>query len=114
MAAWAVVLAELAVALFSARRELSTTWEVQVGLLGLAPTALVASAAVALVGALLAWLLEQSELGAVRGLLAALGAGAGARVGVGVGGGRHLSTPVQRGSFALLVAALAFALIWTL
>ncbi len=39
-AVWAVVAAELAVALLCARRELASVWEVQFGLLWLAPTAL--------------------------------------------------------------------------
>ena len=79
----------------------------------LAPSALSASAALSAVGAFLAWLLAQSELRAVRGLLAALGAGAGAVVGFGVGGGRHLATLATRGGFALFVAALVGFAVWS-
>jgi arylsulfatase A-like enzyme len=113
-AAWLLIALELGVALLSAGRELSSTWEVEFGSLWLAPTALAASAALALVGALVAWLVEQSEQSRVRGLLAAFGTGAGALLGYGVGGGRHLSTVGERGSFVLFVSALAFALTWIL
>jgi arylsulfatase A-like enzyme len=111
-AAWVVVAVELGVALVSGAREVSSVWEVQFGLLWLAPTLLVASAAVALCGALAAWLIEQSEIDAVRGLLGGLGACAGVVLGFGVGGGRHLATLGQRGGFALFVAALCGALLW--
>ena len=110
--AWAVVALELAVALISAGREVAGIWEVQFGILWLAPTLLVASAAVACVGALLAWLLEHSEIAAVRGLLGAFGASAGAVVGFGVGGGRHLATLGQRGGFAMVVGAACGTLLW--
>jgi hypothetical protein len=112
-AGWAILLLELSVALASSAREVASVWELQYGLLWLAPSALLASAAVSAVGAFLAWLLAQAELRAVRGLLAALAAGAGAVVGFGVGGGRHLATPATRGGFALFVAALCGVLVWS-
>ena len=109
---WAVIAAELTVALLGAARELSGVWEVQYGLLWLAPTALSAGAAGALVGAFVAWLVQHSEARPVRGLLAAFGVAAGAVLGFGVGGGRHLATLGQRGGFAMVVGALGFALAW--
>ena len=109
---WAVVAAELAVALLSAARELSSVWEVQYGLLWLAPTALAVSASGALLGAFVAWLVEQSEARAVRALLGAFGVAAGAVLGFGVGGGRHLATLGQRGGFAMIVGALLGASVW--
>ena len=111
-AAWAVLAIELGLTLSLAGRELASIWEVQFGLLWLAPTALAVSAAVALVGALVSWLVEHSEIRAVRGLLGAFAACAGLALGFGVGGGRHLSTLATRGGFALLVGALLGALSW--
>jgi hypothetical protein len=111
-AGWVVVALELAIALGAARRELASSWELQFGLLWLAPTALAASGLVTFAGAFLAWLVEESEQRAVRALLAALGAGAGLIVGFGVGGGRHLATLATRGGFALLVAASSGSLLW--
>ena len=109
---WAVVAAELAVALLSAARELSSVWEVQYGLLWLTPTALAVSSSGAVLGAFVAWLVEQSESRAVRALLGAFGVAAGAVLGFGVGGGRHLATLGQRGGFAMIVGALVGALVW--
>ena len=86
-AVWAVVAVELLVALSLAARELTSIWEVQFGLLWLAPTALTVSAAAAVLGAFVAWLLEQSETRAVRALLGAFGVAAGAVLGFGVGEG---------------------------
>src|SRR4051812_1205096 len=110
--AWAFLAAELTVALLGAGRELSSVWEVQYGLLWLAPTALTASAIVALLGAFVAWLVQRSETRAVRALLGAFGFAAGAVLGFGVGGGRHLATLGQRGGFAMIVGALVGALVW--
>jgi hypothetical protein len=103
---------ELGVAMASSAREIASVWELQFGLLWLAPTLLAAAGLLAAVGAALAWLVEQSEQRAVRSLLAALAAGAGAVVGFGVGGGRHLATLAARGGFALLVGALCGAALW--
>ena len=111
-AAWAVVTVELVVALASGAREMTGVWEVQHGLLWLTPTLLAAAAAVALIGAPVAWLIEQSEIAAVRGLLGGFGACAGVVLGFGVGGGRHLATLGQRGGFALIVGASCGALAW--
>ena len=111
-AVWAVVTIELLVALTLAARELTSVWEVQFGLLWLTPTALTLSAAAALLGAFVAWLVEQSETRAVRALLGAFGFAAGAVLGFGVGGGRHLATLGQRGGFAMIVGALVGALVW--
>ncbi|HEY3664725.1 MAG TPA: sulfatase-like hydrolase/transferase, partial [Polyangiaceae bacterium] len=112
LAGWAILAIELAVALTSARREITSVWELEYGLLWLAPSALVASAAVTAVGAFLTWLLTQSEQRRVRGLVAAVGALSGAVVGFGVGGGRHLATPAARGGFAALVAAAGGLTLW--
>ena len=109
-AAWFVVATELLCALLGAGRELSGVWEVQFGLLWLAPTVLAAAAVVALVGAFAAWLFEHAELPAIRGLLGAFAAVFGVVVAFGVGGGRHLATLGQRGGFALFVGALSGAL----
>jgi hypothetical protein len=109
-----VVVVELALALSSAGRELSSVWELQYGLLWLAPTALSSAAAVGLLGAFLAWLVEHSETRAVRALLAACAFAAGALLAFGVGGGRHLSTLGQRGGFALILGALFGAVSWSL
>ena len=111
-AVWAVTAVELAIALLGAGRELSSVWEVQYGLLWLSPTLLSASATCALLGAFVAWLVQQSETRAVRALLGAFGVAAGAVLGFGVGGGRHLATLGQRGGFAMIVGALVGALAW--
>jgi len=111
-AVWAALAVELALALLSAGRELSSIWEVQFGLLWLLPTALTVSAAAALPGAFVAWLVEEAETRAVRALLGAFGVAAGAVLGFGVGGGRHLATLGQRGGFAMIVGALVGALVW--
>ena len=113
-AVWLLVGVELAVALLSAARELSSVWEVQYGLIWLLPTALAASAVSALPGAFLAWLTSHSETPAVRALLGAFGVAAGAVLGFGVGGGRHLATLGQRGGFAMIVGAAVGALVWVL
>ena len=113
-ALWAVVAVELLVALSLAARELTSVWEVQFGLLWLAPTALTVSAAAAVLGAFVAWLVQQSETRAVRVLLGAFGVAAGAVLGFGLGGGRHLATLGQRGGFAMIVGALAGALVWAI
>ncbi|HEX3774569.1 MAG TPA: sulfatase-like hydrolase/transferase [Polyangiaceae bacterium] len=112
LAGWCVLGLELFVALGSAARELTSAWEVQNGLLGLAPTAMVAASAVTLLGAGLTFLVEHAEVRALRGLLAGIGALFGVVVGFGVGGGRHLATLQTRGGFALLVAALCALLAW--
>ncbi|HEY4102606.1 MAG TPA: hypothetical protein VGM44_01905, partial [Polyangiaceae bacterium] len=112
IAGWCVLALELFVALGSAARELTSAWEVQNGLLGLAPTAMVAAGLVTLLGAGLAFLVEHAEVRALRGLLASVGALFGLVVGFGVGGGRHLATLQTRGGFALLVAGLCGALAW--
>src|SRR5450432_1277318 len=113
-AAWAVIALELSVALAFAAREIAGSWEVEYGLVWLAPTALFVGGAVAVIGAGLAWLIERSDASAVRGLLCALCVAAGSLVGVGVGGGRHLATLANRGGFAVLVGALCGVLcFWT-
>ena len=112
LAVWAFVALELAVALSLAARELTSVWEVQFGLLWLGPTALTLSAACALIGAFVAWLVEHSETRAVRALIGALGVAAGAALGFGLGGGRHLASLGQRGGFAMIVGALVGALAW--
>jgi hypothetical protein len=111
-AGWAVLVIELGAALLGAARQLASVWELQWGLVWLAPTAMTAAGAVALLGAGLAWLVEHAEARPVRALLAGSTAVAGAIVGFGVGGGRHLATLANRGGFALLVAALGGALLW--
>jgi len=111
---WTVVAAELALALLASAPELSSVWEVQYGLLWLAPTALAVSASGALLGAFLAWLVQQSEARAVRALLGAFGVAAGAVLGFGVGGGRHLATLGQRGGFAMVLGAVVGAAVWAI
>jgi HEAT repeat protein len=111
-AGWALIVLELAVALGSGIRQLAGIWELQWGLVWLAPTALTMAGAVTLFGAGLAWLVEHAEARPVRGLLAGSTAVAGIVVGFGVGGGRHLATLGNRGGFALLVGALGCALVW--
>ena len=111
-AGWAVLAIELFVALSLAARELASVWEVQFGLMWLAPTAMTAAAVVTLIGAGLAWLVEHAELPPLRALLASLAAVCGGVVGFGVGGGRHLASVANRGGFALLVAISCGALAW--
>ena len=111
-ATWLLVALELGVALAFGARELAGSWEVQHGLTYLAPTALIAGSLIAVLGALLTWLVEHSEQPPVRGLLAALVLGAASALGWGVGGGRHLASMGQRGGFALLVGALAAVAAW--
>ena len=110
-AGWALLGIELCVALSSAAHEVASAWEVQYGILWLAPTAMAAAGLVTLGGAGLAWLVEHAEARPVRGLLAFVSAVSGLVVGFGVGGGRHLSTLSQRGGFALLVAAACAGLV---
>lgn len=105
-AVWTVVVLELLLAVLLAGSEIASVWEAQFGMLWLAPTLLVAAASVGLVGALVSFLIEHSEIRAVRGLLAGFGVLAGGLVGFGVGGGRHLSTLGLRFGFALAVGAL--------
>jgi len=111
-AGWLALGLELCVALVSAARDIASIWEVQFGLLWLAPTALVATGVIALGGAGLAWLIEHAEARPVRGLLTFAVGLFGLVVGFGVGGGRHLATLQTRGGFALLVGVLAGALAW--
>lgn len=111
-AGWVVLGLELLVALVSAAKEVASLWEVQFGLLWLAPTALAAAGVITLGGAGLAWLVEHAEARPVRGLLTGVASIFGLVVGFGVGGGRHLATIQTRGGFALLVAALAGSLAW--
>jgi arylsulfatase A-like enzyme len=112
-AGWALLAVELFVALSSAAHEVASVWEVQFGLMWLAPTAMAAAGVVTLAGAGLAWLVEHAEARPVRGLLAGVAAVGGLVVGFGVGGGRHLATLGNRGGFALCVAALCGALVWS-
>ncbi len=111
-AGWALIVIELGVALVGGIRQLAGIWELQWGLVWLAPTALTMTGAVTLFGAGLAWLVEHAEARPVRGLLAGSTAIFGMVVGFGVGGGRHLATLANRGGFALLVGALGCALVW--
>ncbi|MEP7050393.1 MAG: sulfatase-like hydrolase/transferase [Pseudomonadota bacterium] len=112
---WAFLAAELGVALGSSAREVASVWELEWGLLWLLPTLLAASGVLFILGAFLAWFLEQSAAARpVRALLAALGAGAGAVVAYGVGGGRHLATLAARGGFTFCVAALGGVAVWAL
>jgi hypothetical protein len=109
-----VLALELSIALLASIHELAGAWEVQYGLIWLAPTAMAAASALTLLGAGLAWLVEHAEARPVRGLLAAVAGLFGLVVGFGVGGGRHLATLASRGGFALLVAAASGALIWSI
>ncbi len=111
-AGWLVLALELCVALVSAAHEVASVWEVQFGVLWLAPTALVGASLVTLGGAGLAWLVEHAEARPVRGLLTGVASVFGVVVGFGVGGGRHLAALQTRFGFALLVGVLAGALSW--
>jgi hypothetical protein len=109
-----VLALELSIALICSAHELAGAWEVQYGLIWLAPTAMAAASALTLIGAGLAWLVEHAEARPVRGLLAAVAGLFGLVVGFGVGGGRHLATVASRAGFALLVAAAGGALVWSI
>ena len=111
-AGWILLAVELSIALLGAVHELAGAWEVQYGLIWLAPTAMAATSAFTLLGAGLGWLVEHAEARPVRGLLAGVASLFGLVVGFGVGGGRHLASLASRGGFALLVAAAAGALVW--
>ena len=111
-AGWVLLAIELCIALGLAAREVASVWEVQFGLVWLAPTAMAAAGAVTLVGAGLAWLVEHAEAPPVRAVLAGAAGVSGLVVGFGVGGGRHLASVSHRAGFALLVAASCGALVW--
>ncbi len=108
--AFVFMLAQVLVLLSIRRRSVSSIWELQVGLLGLAPSWLLLALPPAILASALMRLLvlrpDRVSLNA-RLLAAALVGVAGGLVGWGVGGGRHLATLPLRGSFALLVACLS-------
>src|SRR6185295_1622018 len=89
------------------RSRIASVWELQYGLLWLAPTLICVAALGAAGGGLLLVLAERSEARAARTVLAALIGVFGAAVAFGVGGGRHLAEPVLRWSFAAAIGLLA-------
>ncbi|HEY6557522.1 MAG TPA: sulfatase-like hydrolase/transferase [Polyangiaceae bacterium] len=109
-ATWGFLAVELAVVLLLNSRQVTSVWEVQYGTLWLTPVLLVASATLATVAGF-AWALAQhAQVRWIRVFMAISAAGIAFGVGWGVGGGRHLSEPLVRAGFALLVAAVAAAI----
>jgi len=108
-ASWALCALELLVLAALPHPRFANVWELGLGSLLLAPTALVAGALLGLVGEGITWLLEGGERRERRMALALLAFAFGAAVGWLVGGGRHLSTAGLRFAFAGAVGALAAA-----
>jgi arylsulfatase A-like enzyme len=111
LAAWTLAGLELVVVAISARRELTSVWELEYGALWLSPTALVLTCVFGLGGAGLFFLVQDGERRVPRFVLGVLAAIAGSAVGFGVGGGRHLAALQQRLGFAGLVGLCAAALV---
>ncbi|HEY2405477.1 MAG TPA: sulfatase-like hydrolase/transferase [Polyangiaceae bacterium] len=112
-AGWLLLAIEFFVVMVSARRELTTLWEAQNGLLWLAPTALFASAALSGLGAVALRLLVGSAKRREERWFLAIGAGSfAALVGFGVGGGRHLASPAARLGFACFTGVLGGVLVF--
>jgi hypothetical protein len=108
LAAWTALVVELAVVGIFQRAALTSGWELEMGSLWVAPTALLIAAAAALLGALCLhaladgdrsrrWLLTMVS-GAFAGTVAAL-----------LATGRHLSAPERRAGFTLLALGVAGA-----
>lgn len=116
LGAWCGLLTLIGVFAVRSRSLLSGLWELQSGLLGLAPLWLLLSAGAGAGGGLSAWLLLSSRLApsrraqAARMWLFALVFVFGAVVGYGVGGGRHLPDLTTRAAFALCVGCLGAVL----
>lgn len=118
-AAWlgslTVVLVLLAATLLRQRQNLTSLWELQVGLAGLLPASLLSTVPFALVGALVTNAVRRSmESWVWRVVPSLISAAFGGLVGFGVGGGRHLAEIPIRVGFALLVAASGFGLSYAL
>jgi len=113
-AAWLVAILEGIFTLFESRRQISSLWELQHGLLNLLPFTLPTAAVAGVLGALLGVWLDASEVHKTpRILLSSAGMMGGGAAAWAVGGGRHLSGIGQRLGFAFLVAGgFAWSLWW--
>ncbi len=114
LAVWAVVAAELAVVVGVCHEAVSSVWELQFGVLWLAPIVLVSSSLAGLAGGLLVGGLRRLPEKHNRVLLSIAAATFGGVVGWGVGGGRHLAALPARGGFALAVGLVAVVSAWWL
>ncbi|HMA97352.1 MAG TPA: sulfatase-like hydrolase/transferase, partial [Polyangiaceae bacterium] len=104
--AWLLVVLEAVAVTVLERKTITSVWEVQWGLLGLAPIIIPLAGVSGAVGGILFWLsqghrkTDRAYLAACVGLLAAGAAWS-------VGGGRHLASLSARSGFAALVASSA-------
>ena len=114
VAVWAVVAVELAVVVVAGHESVSSVWELQFGVLWLAPTVLALSALPGLAGGLLVGGLRRLPDRHNRVLFCIAAASYGGVVGWGVGGGRHLAALSARGGFAVAVGAVAAVSAWWL
>ncbi len=111
--AWLMIVSEGIVIFVSARREITSSWELTHGIANLAPLVLPAAATASVVGTIFLAALTQSPMRpSARSWLTifvALGCGAAAWS---VGGGRHLATLVSRLCFSLLVGGILAWVAW--
>ncbi len=108
-ATWAVLLLEVVVVLLLNARQVTSVWEAQYGTIWLSPVLLLASATVATIAGFAWALVQHAQVRWVRVFLAVSAALLAGAIGWGVGGGRHLSAPLVRTAFGVLVAAVAAA-----
>lgn len=113
LAAWGAVVLELTVVGVAHRAEITSGWELGMGMVWLAPTALVAASSAAALGALV-FLSMQRATRRGRLLFTALGGVSAAVVTALVSSGRRFAAPGRRVEFAVLVASLAVGACWTL
>lgn len=110
-----VLLALLVAILVLHRQQITSVWELQMGLGALLPSSLLVTMPFAVVGAVVTFALLQDQRLWARRLVPALASFAfGAWVGFGVGGGRHLAELPIRVGFAALVATVGFGLSYAL
>ncbi|HEY5958456.1 MAG TPA: sulfatase-like hydrolase/transferase, partial [Polyangiaceae bacterium] len=105
-AAWLLVVAESIVALYLRREAVTSIWEVQWGLLGLAPIVISLAGVFGALGGTLVWLVRHPGSAQRFALCLVVGVFAGVS-GWGVGGGRHLAQSDVRSLFAGAVGVLA-------
>jgi hypothetical protein len=107
LAAWFVLLAELLLVLWFSRHRMTSVWEVQFAVVGLAPTLLLLSAVIAVAGAIVLGVIRRAEVLPTARYVGALVIGlGGAAVAWAISGGRLLQNPLVRGSFVVGAAAL--------
>jgi hypothetical protein len=106
LGAWFVLALELLVFAAIEWRKLATVWELQMGTIWLAPTALFVAALLGALGAGFYELVERARDRRARFGLAVGAAVFATLVALGVGGGRHLAALPARFGFAAVVACV--------